>query len=160
MFLRVAGPLLTVLFLAFPGLAGEPKGPLAAATRSPVSPIPRRGEVCLGGNDHSLPLPSTLPAAQFVDFEKQVLGFLQRGDYQRLKWCVDKGVRDTGPFLQGVYYGNHPAVRIYYSPKIMQWLLGRRQGTIPDGAMIVKEQYSPPAARYAGLTDDQLPKVT
>jgi mono/diheme cytochrome c family protein len=116
--------------------------------------------VCLGGNDHSLPLPSTLPAAQFVDFEKQVLGFLQRGDYQRLKWCVDKGVRDTGPFLQGVYYGNHPAVKIYYSPQIMQWLLGGRQGTIPDGAMIVKEQYSPPAARYAGLTDAQLPKVT
>jgi hypothetical protein len=116
-----------------------------------------RGENCLGGIDHSLPLPSTVPAAQFVNLEKQILGFLQQGEYRRLGWCVDKGVRDTGPFIQGVYYGTHPVVRIYYSPQIMQWLLGGRQGTIPDGAMIVKEQFfQVPAARYAGLTEAQV----
>ena len=68
-------------------------------------------------------------------------------------------VRDTGPF-KGVYYGTHPAVRIYYSPRAMQWLIEGRQGPIPDGAMIIKEQYHPPAARYSGLTDEQLPKVS
>ena len=30
----------------------------------------------------------------------------------------------------------------------MTWLSGDRAGTIPDGAMIIKEQYTAPAARY------------
>jgi hypothetical protein len=31
-------------------------------------------------------------------------------------------------------------VRIFYSPGVMRWLLDGRRGTIPDGAMIIKEQ--------------------
>jgi mono/diheme cytochrome c family protein len=120
---------------------------------------------CANAQEHSLPLPTNLPPAQFVAFEKHVLAFLQRGEYKRLGWCGDKGtggslVRDTGPFVKGVYYGTHPAVRIYYSPRMMNWLINGRTGPIPDGAMIVKEQYRPPAARYAGLREDQLPTVT
>src|SRR5262249_52220541 len=46
------------------------------------------------------------------------------------------------------------------SPKIMQWLIGGRNGEIPDGAMIIKEQYAPSARLYAGLPPDQLPRVT
>jgi len=155
--LVVAGLLVMAGCFAVPGSASEPNALLQAAARRPAHPIVRRGENCLGGIDHSLPLPSTVPAAQFVDFEKRVFDFLQQGEYRRLSWCVDKGVRDTGPFIQGVYYGTHPVVRIYYSPQIMQWLLGGRQGTIPDGAMIVKEQFfQVPAARYAGLTEAQV----
>jgi mono/diheme cytochrome c family protein len=120
---------------------------------------------CANAQEHSLPLPTRLPPAQFVAFEKHVLAFLQRGEYKRLGWCGDKGtggslVRDTGPFVKGVYYGTHPAVRIYYSPRMMNWLINGRTGPIPDGAMIIKEQYRPPAARYAGLREDQLPTVT
>src|SRR6266496_2854209 len=120
---------------------------------------------CANAQEHSLPLPTKLPPAQFVAFEKDVLAFLQRGEYKRLGWCGDKGtggslVRDTGPFVEGVYYGTHPAVRIYYSPRVMNWLINGRTGPIPDGAMIIKEQYRPPAARYAGLGEDQLPTVT
>jgi mono/diheme cytochrome c family protein len=118
-----------------------------------------RGSPCANAREHSLPLPSTVPAAQFVDYEKQFFAFLERGDYRALGWCVDKGVRDTGPFLDGTYFGTHPAVRIYYSPGVMRWLLAGRQGTIPDGAMIVKEQYRSPAARYEGLSPSELPKV-
>jgi hypothetical protein len=99
-----------------------------------------RGHPCVTVQDHPLPLPSTVDPARFVDYEKLVLGFLQRGEYKALHWCVDKGVRDTGPFVQGVYYGTHPAVRIFYSPGVMRWLLDGRRGTIPDGAMIIKEQ--------------------
>ncbi len=51
-------------------------------------------------------------------------------------------------------------MRVYYSPKALHWLVQGREGTIPDGAMIVKEQYPPPAARYAGARDDQLPKAS
>src|SRR5262249_57351419 len=55
---------------------------------------------CANAQEHSLPLPSRLPPAQFVAFEKDVLAFLQRGEYKRLGWCGDKGtdgslVRDT-----------------------------------------------------------------
>jgi mono/diheme cytochrome c family protein len=119
-----------------------------------------RGDGCVGAREHHLPLPSAVAAAQFVDYERQILGFLQRGEYRTLGWCVDKGVRDTGPFLAGVYYGTHPAVRIFYSPSVMRWLLAGRQGALPDGAMIIKEQYHPPAARYAGLGERDLPRVS
>ena len=152
--------LVTVTCLAIPGSATEPRGVLVTRAAGPAAPLLRRGGACPGAAEHTLPLPSTVPAARFVEFEKEILGFLQRGEYRLLRWCVDKGVRDTGPFLEGVYYGTHPAVRIWYSPKVMQWLIGGRQGAIPDGAMIIKEQYPPPAARYAGLGDDQLPRVS
>ena len=132
--------------------AGNAPGiPLPAGFQSP----------CQNAQEHTLPLPTTVPPAQFVDFEKQILAFLENGDYKKsLGWCVDKGVRDTGPYFREVYYGTHPAVRIYYSPKVMQWLTGGREGPIPDGGMIIKEQFPPPSARYAGMSDDQLPKVT
>jgi hypothetical protein len=42
----------------------------------------------------------------------------------------------------------------------MSWLTGGRGGNVPDGAMIVKEQYTPPSARYAGMSDDHLPGVS
>jgi mono/diheme cytochrome c family protein len=123
-------------------------------------PLPTTQNACPGAKEHSLPLPSSVPPADFVQFEKTMLAFLDNGEYKKLNWCVDKGVRDTGPYSKGVYYGTHPAVRIFYSPKVMEWLVGGRQGAIPDGAMIIKEQYKPPAARYAGMSDDQLPKAT
>lgn len=51
--------------------------------------------------------------------------------------------------MNGVSYGVHPTVKIYYSPAVIDWLLRRDSGqAIPDGAMIVKEQYSAPAAKY------------
>jgi hypothetical protein len=156
----LAGVLVIAGCLAVRGAAAEPKELLLAAARGPGHPTVRRGENCLGVEQRSLPLPSTVPASQFVEYEKRFLAFLQRGEYRKLGWCVDKGVRDTGPFIEGVYYGTHPAVRIYYSPTYMRWLTGGRQGTIPDGAMVIKEQYPPPAARYAGLTDAQLPAAS
>ena len=52
---------------------------------------------------------------------------------------VDKGVRDTGPYIDGKYYGTHPAVRVWYSPGVMRWLANGRQGPIPDGEVIIKE---------------------
>lgn len=129
--------------------AAPPEIPLPANFQSP----------CAKAQEHTLPLPSTVPPAEFVTFEKRVLAFLQNGDYKQLGWCQDKGVRDTGPFSKGVYYGTHPAVRIFYSPEAMKWLIKGRQGELPDGAMIIKEQYPPPASRYAGMADNQLPRV-
>src|SRR5207237_6204372 len=75
-----------------------------AADEATRAPVVRRGEssACPGATEHSLPLPSTVPAASFVGYEQQLLGFLQKGTYRQLQWCVDKSVRDTGPFIAGV----------------------------------------------------------
>jgi hypothetical protein len=105
---------------------------------------------CPDARDHTLPLPTAMTPN---DFHDRLLAFLQATEYVTLGWCTDKGVRDTGPYVNGTYLGTHPAVRIYYSPAVMTWLTGGRTATLPDGAMIVKEMYSPgPAARYEGQT--------
>ncbi len=111
---------------------------------------------CQDRQEASLPLPSSIKPDRMIEFQKQVLDFLDRGGYSN--WCKDKSVRDTGPYINNTYYGTHPAVRIYYSPKVMQWLIDKRKDSIPDGAMIIKEQYKPPAARYLDLSEDQLKK--
>lgn len=130
------------------------------ATRAPEVALPAGFQSpCAGAKEHSLTLPSLVNPNDFVAYEQKVLAFLQNGEYKKLGWCVDKGVRDTGPYQNGVYYGTHPAVRIFYSPRAMEWLLNNRQGTIPDGAMIIKEQYTPPAARYQGMNEEQLTKA-
>ncbi|MGH9799564.1 MAG: cytochrome P460 family protein, partial [Blastocatellia bacterium] len=146
-------------YFALPRTA-DGKEAFAKSASVPEVPLPTVQAACPGAKEHSMPLPSSVPPAGFVQFEKDVLAFLDNGDYKTLNWCVDKGVRDTGSYLKNVYYGTHPAVRIFYSPKVMAWLTGGRQGAIPDGAMIIKEQYTPPSARYAGMSDSQLPKVS
>jgi hypothetical protein len=103
---------------------------------------------CAGAKENPLPLPSSLSPDEFHD---KLLAFLQNTEYVKLQWCVDKGVRDTGPYVNSEYLGTHPAVRVYYSPAIMKWLVNGRIDDVPDGAMIVKEMYFPaPAARYEG----------
>ncbi|PZR70988.1 MAG: hypothetical protein DLM73_16740 [Chthoniobacterales bacterium] len=102
----------------------------------------------VASKNSNLPLPSTFLPDRLPEFQKILTGFLQHGDYQLLGWSEDKGLRDTGPFINRISYGVHPTVKIYYSPEIMTWLIEGRTGTIPDGAMIIKEQYSAPAAQY------------
>ena len=112
---------------------------------------------CFEAKDPPLPIPSSLPPSQLIDFQKKVFAFLNTGGYS--DWCKDKSVRDTGPYINGNYYGTHPAVRIFYSASMMKWLMGGRKGNIPDGAMIIKEQYHPPAARYQDMTGEELAKA-
>ncbi|HEX6961560.1 MAG TPA: cytochrome P460 family protein, partial [Lacipirellula sp.] len=105
------------------------------------------------GAPSQLPPPSSMSTPEF---EKLLFDFLNGREYQRLGWLTDKCVRDTGPYIDGKYYGTHPAVKIYYSPEIIEWLEDGKRRAIPDGAMIIKEQFEPPAARYEGLDDEQL----
>jgi hypothetical protein len=123
---------------------------------------------CRNGRQDSLPAPNAL---LLQDYERVLYNFILRRKYAALNWCVDKRVRDTGPWIEGSYYGVHPAVRIYYSPQMMYWLTGDpdywqqgkaagkahaqkpRTGLIPDGAMIVKEMYTPPAELYGELQE-------
>ncbi len=137
----------SALFLAVPGMVLA----LVCATRShgedPVKkPIP-------AVHDFKLPLPSEMTVN---GYEQLLYDFVNGRRYQALGWQEDKSVRDTGPYLNGKYYGTHPAVRVFYSPEIIDWLVADRQGVIPDGAMIIKEQYQPPAARYHESSNEQL----
>ncbi len=105
------------------------------------------------GQPANLPQPSKISVHQF---ETQLYKFLDEREYQKLGWSVDKSIRDTGPFIKGRSYGTHPAVRVYYSPEVIEWLINKRQGTIPDGAVIIKEQYEEPAVRHQGKTEEEL----
>ena len=103
---------------------------------------------CHEGKEAPLPLPSTIAPEKLAAYEQEILEWLKAGNYKC--WKADKGIRDTGPWINDVYYGTHKAAKIYYSPAVMKWLIGGRQGAIPDGAMIIKEQFDAPAARWDG----------
>jgi mono/diheme cytochrome c family protein len=117
-----------------------------------VNPCPDAQPVPAG-----LKLPSFIPPGEPVAVEKQLLAYLSTLDYRGLGWCRDKWVRDTGPLIQGTASIVHPAVHIYYSPEVSNWLVNGRKGEIPDGAVIIKEQFSPiPAARYRDIAEKDL----
>jgi hypothetical protein len=104
------------------------------------------------GRPSGLPLPSQSSVA---DYEALLFPFLNSFQYEKLGWLGDEEIRDTGPYTQGRYQGTHPAVRVYYSPGVIRWLKAGRVGKIPDGEMIVKEQFPAPAARHRGKSRDQ-----
>ncbi len=100
-----------------------------------------------------LPLPSSIGLDKY---ETLLYAFLDNNEYKKLKWHHDKTIRNTGPYINDVYYGTHPAVLIYYSPEVYTWLKNNREGEIPDGAMIIKIMYDPPAQRYANLSPEAI----
>jgi hypothetical protein len=120
------------------------------ATDIPQRPAPRTSE---HGRPSDLPLPSRVSVPQF---EEKLFDFLNTRRYVKLGWLRDKVVRDTGPYIGGKSYGTHPAVRVYYSPGVIRWLMDGRVGAIPDGEMIIKEQYAAPAIRHRDKTDEEL----
>ncbi|HYL77150.1 MAG TPA: cytochrome P460 family protein [Bryobacteraceae bacterium] len=124
----------------------------AAQPASTVNPCPNAKPV-----PAALRIPADLPVkGEPFDFEKQLRSYFGTLGYRELGWCQDKWVRDTGPYLDSTYYGTHPAARIFYSPEVIAWLLGGRKGKIADGAVIIKEQYAPPAANYWNQSDDNI----
>ncbi|MCA1779286.1 MAG: hypothetical protein LC637_07890 [Xanthomonadaceae bacterium] len=73
--------------------------------------------------------------------------FLRGHDYRALGWVPDREWRLTGPlagdFPNPKSYGVHPAVRVWYSPAVADWLCdGRPDRALPDGAMIIKEMHA------------------
>ena len=83
-------------------------------------------------------------------FDSALKDFLVGLEYREkgLDWYGDMNWRLTGPIVgalpsggefSGSSYGAHPAVRIYYSPEVMDWLCSGREGQIEPGAMIIKE---------------------
>jgi len=97
--------------------------------------------------------PSLPPSKNTSAFETNLRAFLKERCYETLGWTHDPFVRDTGPYIQGDYYGTHPAVRVWYSPDVASWMklpAAKRASTpIADNAIIVKEMFVPPAATYS-----------
>jgi hypothetical protein len=77
---------------------------------------------------------AALPRATAKNFEKKLEAFLNDYCYQKQGWVHDPSVRTSD--------GVHPFVKVYYSPAMWSWMTtGGRQGDVPEGAMLVKEQY-------------------
>ncbi len=97
--------------------------------------------------------PTLPPSTNTSAFETALRAFLNARCYETLGWTRDPFVRDTGPYIQGDYYGTHPAVRVWYSPDVAVWMKlppeTRATTRIADNAIIVKEMFQPPAATYA-----------
>jgi len=150
--LKASGAVLCALGLSVVAL---PPSVSSAAVDAGPKTIPA---YCRDAKPADLPPPTSLSPE---DYEVRLHDFLNARTYATLGWCVDKPmadnfVRDTGPFIDGTYYGTHPAVRVYYSPEAMEWITGDREAPIKDGAIIVKEMFPPPAARYEGLPEDEV----
>jgi len=127
---------------------------LAAAAHAQQTPNP-----CPNGQPvpAAFQLPANMPAGEPMQFEKALLAYVSTLDYRNLGWCRDKWVRDTGPLIGGTASIVHLPVHIYYSPEVSNWLLDGRKGDIPDGAVMIKEQFNPvPAARYRDIPNKDL----
>ena len=78
-------------------------------------------------------------------FDFALREFLRNRVYDgQLNWAHDLNWRMTGPYVgefgsQGLSYGVHPAVRVYYSPEMVTWMCSDRSTELPNGAMIIKE---------------------
>ncbi|MEP6570641.1 MAG: hypothetical protein ABJC10_12790 [Acidobacteriota bacterium] len=146
--------ILTVLFLGltvFLRVSNLVVGQKSATTTSGVTiqTGALQTSPCAKDKESGLPLPSSFLPNRLPDFQTKLKAFLVSGRYRNLNLCEDKGLRDTGPYVNSTSYGVHPTVKIYYSPAVVNWLLRTNpDDVIPDGGMIGKEQYAPPAARY------------
>src|SRR5260221_189973 len=140
---RVAAHADTVIYFGCPDVDGA----YAQCPNAKEKPLPHPAS--------TLPFNSEIRHQSLAAYEKQIFDFLDSAQYEKLGWCVDKRIRDTGPFLKGKSYGTHKSVLIYYSPGIMAWLTGQVK-SVPDHAMMVKVQFDPPAERY----DNRQPEST
>ncbi len=78
-----------------------------------------------------------LPPAANSDFLVHLTPFMNHLCYQKQNWQHDAQVRTSD--------GVHPYVRVSYSPSLFNWItVKNRTGPVPDGAMVVKEQFHSP----------------
>jgi hypothetical protein len=109
------------------------------------------------------------PGASSLNRYEERLGLYLRNFCYRdtdAGWRSDKRMRATGPFtaveqdggVAGHDFGTHSPVVVWYSPDMLAWLKKNRatdgdtepELPVPDGAIIVKEMYAPPASACAG----------
>ena len=108
--------------------------------------------------------------AQLDRYEPVMAEFMEKLCYRA--WPHDSTARDTGPYtatlvngqLKSQAYNQHAVSRVWYSPPMFAWMERNRPEDeskaptnpppIPIGAMLVKEMWTPPLARWAGTCWD------
>src|SRR5215467_3245286 len=85
-----------------------------------------------------------LPPASAPDFLVHLTDFMNHHCYEKQHWTHDAQVRTSD--------GVHPFVRLWYSKQIVDWIKHNRQGDVPNGAMVVKEQFENATALLEGWT--------
>jgi hypothetical protein len=111
------------------------------------------------------------PKGQLDQYERYLAEYLSKLCHRDMAagWKPDKRIRDTGPYVatyrdgkwSAAYYGTHPAVLVWYSREMFAWLKRNRQKEdappatepVPDGAMMIKEMFVPPASACADVID-------
>jgi Cytochrome P460 len=158
-----------LLFGCFTMLASPGNAASLCADEQATPQIPTDPALC-AQLDPIVRKPSALPLDQYeVQLNRYVTAMCHRNF--AAGWQMDKTVRDTGPFIAtlgggqwtGTYFGTHAPVLIWYSPEMMAWLHANRPSDpakapaepapIPDGAIMVKEMYSPPPASACRIPD-------
>jgi hypothetical protein len=109
------------------------------------------------------------PKTQLDRYERDLAEYLSKLCHRDIAagWKPDKRIRDTGPYVatfregkwSAAYYGTHPAVLVWYSRDMFAWLKRNRQTEdapaarepVPDGAMMIKEMFVPPASTCADV---------
>ncbi len=152
------------------GLLASPAGAASlCADEQPTPQVPTDPALC-ARLDPVVRHPSALPLDQYEVQLNRYLGAMCHRN-TAAGWTRDKTVRDTGPFIatlaggkwSGTSFGTHAPVLIWYSPEMMDWLHANRPADpaatppnptpIPDGAIMVKEMYSPPPASACRIPD-------
>jgi hypothetical protein len=118
------------------------------------------------------------PKTQLDEYEPLLAEYLSKLCHRDIGagWKPDKRIRDTGPYVatyrdgkwSAAYYGTHPAVLVWYSREMLEWLKRNRQKEdappasepVPDGAIMIKEMFEPPASTCADVTDWKYLKPT
>ncbi len=117
---------------------------------SPPAPSPTEiAQWCQAHRDRGRPAILPYAPAEIDDldaknrYDLSLRHFLRARTYRQLGWIADREWRLTGPYVgdfpNGKSYGVHPAVRVWYSPEVVDWLCKGRKTALPTGAMIVKE---------------------
>ena len=112
--------------------------------------------------------PNALPADQYLATLNRFLNAMCHRDTAG-GWKRDKSIRDTGPFTAvqdngkwtGTFAGTHSPVLVWYSPDMIDWLHANRPdehtstgaSPIPEGAIMVKELYSPSPSSSCRIDD-------
>jgi hypothetical protein len=150
-------------------LAPQARAASLCADEQPTPQIPTDLALC-AELDPIVRRPSALPLDKYEIQLNRYLGAMCHRNFAA-GWKMDKTVRDTGPFIatlangkwSGSYYGTHAPVLVWYSPEMIAWLRVNRPADpaaapatpvpIPDGAIMVKEMYSPPPAAACRIAD-------
>jgi hypothetical protein len=161
---RIRYAIVIALLAGLPAANGLAAGPCASRSEEPLVPTDKARCAELAKLVRG-------PKGQLDQYERNLAEYLSKLCHRDTTagWKPDKRIRDTGPYVatyrdgkwSAAYYGTHPAVLVWYSRDMLAWLKRNRQREdvpparepVPDGAMMIKEMFVPPASACADVTD-------